>query len=125
MSLQENLSRSSSLKKARNEGSTSYRLVNTEDDEVQDEDAGSSFGRGGGSKPPNPTTQEAEKAKEGVLEEGSFNHVQGIQVNPLFDGLNCYAISRLSLHIPSLGNVQVPDYLKHFQTPALNFKEVL
>lgn len=67
-------------------------------------------GWGGGSKPPNPTTQEEEKGKESVPKEGNSYQVHGFHVNYLFDGLSWYLVSRLSLHVPGLGDVQILDY---------------
>lgn len=64
----------------------------------------------GWSRPSHPPPQEVSKVGNGVpLEKGS-SQVHNFDVKVLRDGLDCYVVSGLSLHILGLGDVQVPNF---------------
>lgn len=88
------------------------RLTSAEDN-VIDEGCESSLGRRG-LRPSHPPLQEAKKVIGDVPMEGGSLQVHDFDVKVLCDGLSFYAISSLSLHILSLGDVHVSDYWKFF-----------
>lgn len=69
-----------------------------------------------------PTSSCIRKDKSKVPMEGASDDVPNPQVNILLSGLSCFAISYLTFHVPRIGNVQVPDYWKHFPNQKLNFE---
>lgn len=99
-------SRSNSLKRAKKERLTSNRFVNLEDDFIHDEGCGSFLREGGGgSKPLNPTAKEADKVKWSAPVEKDSTQVLRFDVKSLFDGLSCYVVPCLFVHIQGLGAV--------------------
>lgn len=60
----------------------------------------------------NPLVQEADKVGGGAPTDGDSSQVHEFDVKSLCDGLSCFIISHLSLHIFGLGNIQVPDFCK-------------